>query len=204
MDIPSWRQKLSMNLNKIITSNGGGIICLGKKFEHKENKIRQLLNQSFISSKKEGYDYSDVGFNYRFNAVSAGIAKSQFERLPDILQKKKDMILIYQDRLSKKCDFQEPTENSLPNNWMNTVVFNTKSDRNKVHEHLKHNLIESRLTYKPVNEIQWLKEEIKEKFKNSKYLYDRALSLPSGIALNKKHIDFICKQVIIALERSDK
>ncbi len=195
---------LSMNLNKIITSNGGGIISLGENFKCKEEKIRQLLNQSFISSKKEGYDYSDVGFNYRFNAVSAGIAMSQFERLPDILQKKKEINSIYQDNLSEKCSFQEPTENSLPNNWMNTVVFNTKSDRNKVHQHLRHNLIESRLTYKPVNEIQWLKEKIKEKFKNSKYLYDRALSLPSGITLNKKHIDFICKQVIIALDKSDK
>jgi perosamine synthetase len=190
---------MSMNLNKIITSNGGGIICLGKKFKDKEDKIRQLLNQSFISSPKEGYDYADIGYNYRFNAINAAIAKSQFSRLSYILQKKSEINLIYKDKLSEMCDFQESTDNSLPNNWMNTVVFKSKNDRNKVHKHLRTNLIESKLTYKPVNEIQWLKNEIKEKFKNSKCLYDRALSLPSGINLSKKDIDFICKNVKIGL-----
>ena len=191
---------MSMNLNKIVTSNGGGIISLGQKHKNKESKIRELLNQSFISSAKEGYDYNDLGFNYRFNAISAAIGKSQFTRLPEILEKKKIINLLYQHKLSKKCKFQKPTKNSLPNNWMNTVIFENKKTRDKVHKHLRDNNLESRLTYKPVNNIKWLKKEVSEKFTNAKYFYDRALSLPSGISLQENEIDFICKQVIIALK----
>ena len=195
---------MSMNLNKIITSNGGGIICLGEKFKNKESKIRQLLNQSFISSANEGYDYNDVGFNYRFNAISAAIAASQFSRLSKILEKKKKINLQYRYRLSEKCEFQKPTKNSLPNNWMNTVVFKNKNLRNQVYKRLTSNNIESKLTYKPVNEVRWLKNQISEKFPKAERLYDGAVSLPSGLGLSEKQIDYICDQVIIALEQSDK
>jgi len=195
---------MSMNLNKIITSNGGGIISLGKKLQHKEEKIRQLLNQSFISSQKDGYDYNDLGFNYRFNSISAAIAMSQFSRLSKILEKKKKINLQYRHRLSEKCEFQKPTKNSLPNNWMNTVVFKNKNLRNQVYKHLTSNNIESKLTYKPVNEVRWLKNQISEKFPKAERLYDGAVSLPSGLGLSEKQIDYICDQVIIALEQSDK
>tara|TARA_Y100000034_G_scaffold124926_1_gene173765 strand:- start:2650 stop:3771 length:1122 start_codon:yes stop_codon:yes gene_type:complete len=195
---------MSMNLNKIVTSNGGGIICLGEKFKHKEEKIRQLLNQSFISSRKDGYDYNDLGFNYRFNSISAAIAISQFSRLSKILEKKKKINLHYKHKLSEKCEFQKPTENSSPNNWMNTVVFENKNLRNRVHEHLTSNNVESKLTYKPVNEVRWLKNQISEKFPKAKRLYSRAVSLPGGLGLSEKQIDYICDQVIIALEQSGK
>jgi len=192
---------MSMNLNKIITSNGGGIISLGKSFKNKETKIRQLLNQSFISSASEGYDYDDVGFNYRFNAISAAIAISQFSRLFEILEKKKAINLSYRDKLSEKCEFQKPTKSSRSNNWMNTVVFKNKNLRNRVHKHLKNNNIESKLTYKPANQIKWLKGRISEKFPNAEYFYDRALSLPSGLGLNKKDIDFICDKILLSLKK---
>ena len=190
---------ISMNLNKIVTSNGGGAICLGKKLQHKEQKIRQLLNQSFVSSQKEGYDYNDLGFNYRFNSISAAIATSQFSRLPKILEKKKKINLQYKHRLSERCEFQKPTKNALPNHWMNTVVFKNKNLRNQVHKHLTINNIESKLTYKPENQVMWLKNQISEKFPKADSLYSRAISLPSGLGLSEKQIDYICNQVINAL-----
>ena len=153
-----------------------------------------------MSSQKDGYDYNDLGFNYRFNSISAAIAISQFSRLSKILEKKKKINLHYKHRLSEKCEFQKPTKNSLSNNWMNTVVFKNKNLRNRVHKHLTSNNIESKLTYKPVNEVKWLKNQISEKFPAAKHLYNRAVSLPSGLGLSEQQVDYICNQVIIALE----
>jgi len=101
---------ISMNLNKIITANGGGIVCLGKNFQDKESKIRHLLNQSSTFSNKDGYDYSDLGFNYRFNSINASIAVSQFKRLSSILQKKSKINSLYKQRLSQYCKFQETSK----------------------------------------------------------------------------------------------
>ena len=191
---------ISLNLNKIITSNGGGIVCLGKKFQNKESKIKQLLNQSSIFSSKHGYDYNDIGFNYRFNSINAAIALSQINRLKSILTKKRLINSYYKKRLSEYLRFQEPTEGSVTNNWMNIILFNTQNQRDKTNEHLRSNNIESRIMYKPANEIKWLQSDKSKKFINAKNLYKKSLSLPSGLNLSKKQIDYICDQVIITLE----
>tara|TARA_Y100000401_G_scaffold117239_1_gene125265 strand:- start:2257 stop:3351 length:1095 start_codon:yes stop_codon:yes gene_type:complete len=190
----------SLNLNKIITSNGGGIVCLGKKFQNKESKIKQLLNQSSIFSSKHGYDYNDIGFNYRFNSINAAIAFSQINRLKSILAKKRLINSYYKKRLSGHLRFQEPTEHSVTNNWMNVILFNTQNQRDKANEYLRSNNIESKIMYKPANEIKWLQDNKSKKFINARNLYKKSLSLPSGLSLSKKTIDFICDKVLFSLE----
>jgi len=191
---------ISLNLNKIITANGGGIICLGKKFQNKESKIKQLLNQSSIFSDKCGYDYNDIGFNYRFNSINAAIALSQIKRLKSILTKKRLINSYYKKRLSGYLRFQEATEGCITNNWMNMILFNTKKERDKTNEYLRSNNIESKIMYKPANEVKWLQNHESKKFTNAKNLYQKSLSLPSGLSLNKKTIDFVCDKVLSSLE----
>ena len=54
--------------------------------------------------------------------------------------------------------------------------------------------------YKPANEIKWLQDHKSKKFINARDLYKKSLSLPSGLSLSKKTIDFICDKVLFSLE----
>ena len=76
----------SFNLNKIITSCGGGAIF--SSITEDIEKSKNLINQNKISNK---YDYHGIGFNYRMGSINSALLLSQAKRLDEILKRKEEI-----------------------------------------------------------------------------------------------------------------
>jgi perosamine synthetase len=180
----------SFNLNKIVTSCGGGAIF------SEDRKIietcRTLCNQS---KKGPGYDYFNVGYNYRMGSINASILMSQISRIEKILERKKEIKLTYQDLLAgQEISYQKVEHRSVSNDWVVVAKFLDKTARDKIHKNLIENNIESKLIFKPASSVEWTQREYKlSPMKVSSKIFDTTLILPSSTKISQKQIEKVCK-----------
>ena len=189
----------SFNLNKIITGSGGGAI-----FSKNNDLIKSAIHKINQCKVGNGYDYSDVGYNYRINALSAILVKSQLLRIDDILSAKETITNTYKAYLENNSNikFQKKTEYSKHNNWLNVVKFISNSMRDEVHKRLTSHGFETKLPFTNATCVKWIKKsyDYKEN-KISKNLSQTLLALPSSINLDVEKIEKISKLIISEVKK---
>ena len=182
----------SFNLNKIITSLGGGAITLNNNKFNKE-RINLLINQN---KKGTEYDFYGIGYNYRINSINASVGYSQLLRISEILKKKQQILEWYKEELSHLVKFQKIQEKSTSNNWLIVVKFKNAEAKKNILEALRNKSIEAKGVYKPAPEIKWIIDAgYATKCNNASDFYKTTLSLPSGLALKREDIKLICKEI---------
>jgi len=180
---------ISFNINKIITSGGGGIIlCKKKKISE---KIRYLVNQA--KNDNINFIHDEVGYNYGLSNINAAIGCAQIENIKKILILKRNLNLIYKKEFSNKTTYsilEEPIY-SRSNYWINIVDLKTLNKKKNFLKTLLKNNIEARPVWK-CNHLQ------KPYIDCETYKIDEALKiennylcLPSSYFLKKKKINKI-------------
>ena len=190
---------LSFNTNKINTTLGGGALIVKDKLE--KTKILKLASQNKIIN--EDFKHDGLGYNYRMNDFAAYIASLQIKKITQELSLKKRIYDSY-NRVFEDFDFCSllPTKTrniELPNRWMNCLVFNEDSIKIKVEELLKKNNIEIRSLWFPLHKQGYLKDFLYIGNKESEYLFNNGICLPSGVKINEELI-----KMIISLIKSVK
>ena len=93
---------LSFNINKIITSGGGGIILTNsKKIALKAQYLADQAKDDPIR-----FIHNSVGYNFRLTNIHAAIGLAQFENIKEILNKKKRKHLEYIKHFKKNKNIQ--------------------------------------------------------------------------------------------------
>ena len=180
---------ISFNINKIITSGGGGIIlCKNKKISE---KIRYLVNQA--KNDNINFIHDEIGYNYGLSNINAAIGCAQIENIKKILILKRNLNLIYKEEFSNKTTYsilEEPIY-SRSNYWINIVDLKTLNKKKNFLKTLLKNNIEARPVWK-CNHLQ------KPYIDCETYKIDEALKiennylcLPSSYFLKKKKINKI-------------
>ena len=173
---------LSFNGNKIITTGGGGAILTNNKKLYKKG-----LSLSKISRKKNNdwtYDYESIGFNYRMPGLNASLGISQLNKLNFLLNKKKKIFQYYEKKFSNETDFKliHPIKNSRSNHWLNSIIIN-KSNlklRNRILKEINKKKISVRPIWKLMKKINYLSRYPSMDLKNSAYIENKIISLPSS------------------------
>lgn len=116
---------LSFNGNKIVTTGGGGAIItndpeLGRLGKH----------LSTTAKRKHAYEYvhDQVGYNYRLPNINAALGCAQLERLPEMVERKRNLAVRYQDSfrdLEGVRVFIEPKE-ARSNYWLNALILDSE------------------------------------------------------------------------------
>ena len=83
---------LSFNGNKLVTTGGGGAILtndeeLGRRAKHLTTTAKLPHKWSFV--------HDEVGYNYRMPNINAALGCAQLERLPDMLDRKRQLAQRY-------------------------------------------------------------------------------------------------------------
>ena len=86
----------SLHPRKIITSGEGGLLSCKSK-DHAE--IVRILRNHGLSEGEGKKEFTKAGFNYRLTDLQAALARSQFERLEEILVRRSALAEIYLDEL---------------------------------------------------------------------------------------------------------
>lgn len=114
---------ISFNGNKIITTGGGGMIIT----DHEElaRQAKHLTTTAKVAHKWD-YIHDRVGYNYRMPNLNASLGCAQLNRLPELLQSKRDLFEKYLEQICPIDGIKllsEPNDCSS-NYWLQTIILN--------------------------------------------------------------------------------
>lgn len=184
----------SFNGNKVITTGGGGMI-VGKN-KRKLDHIKFLVNQARDDS--TNYYHSEIGFNYRMTNIEAALGLAQSKRLNALLLKKKKLFKIYQKGLEglDHLHFQKSYNNSESSYWLVCIMFEDRIvNITKLQKELKARNIPSRRVFMPLTEFAPYKKSKQADLKNSYYIFENSLCLPSSTINHPGSISYTCKVI---------
>lgn len=176
----------SFSSPKIITTGQGGALITDDESLYK--KIKKIKD---FGREKGGTDWHDIiGYNFKFTDLQAVIGIEQMKKLPDRVQRKKQIYQLYVSELSniKSLEFIPTSRETSP--WFIDVYL---EDPAALMEFLKKHQVGSRPVYPPVNHQKIYANERKYPV-SQKYCY-RGLWLPSSSFLTDDQILHICKLI---------
>lgn len=195
----------SFNANKVITASSGGIIF--SKNEKDIEYIRFLSLQARIESE---YYHTDLGYNYRMTNIEAAILLAQFEKLEYFLSLKKNFYKIYYEYFKNYFDIlylQKDTNNSIPNYWLITIIFKNKIDIANLKAKLNDINIPTRRIFYPLPLMEFYKkyqivDNLEDFYKNSIYIYNYGINLPSSTKNSSESIEYTAKKIIELISKN--
>ncbi|PPK93272.1 dTDP-4-amino-4,6-dideoxygalactose transaminase [Nonlabens xylanidelens] len=185
---------LSFNLNKIVTTAGGGILVV-KTIEEKEKAI------SLATQAKENlnyYHHETVGYNYRIGHLNAGLGIVQLKKIGSNLKSKKVNFHFYSS-LFEDIDgvilHKEPSDDFVSNHWLSAILVDASKTggitREDIRLALEKDNIESRPLWKPMHMQPLYKDYPYYGNKVCETLFENGLCLPSGSNLTDADRDRI-------------
>lgn len=112
---------LSFNGNKIVTTGGGGAILtndgeLARRAKHLTTTARLPDRWNFL--------HDEVGYNYRMPNINAALGCAQLERLPAMLQRKRQLAERYRQAFAgfDGVRFLAEPPGTSSNYWLNAIV----------------------------------------------------------------------------------
>ena len=169
----------SFNGNKIITTGGGGMICTND--DKLAQRVRHLTTTAKVSKDYEFF-HDELGFNYRMPSVNAAVGLAQLEQLPEFLISKQTLANQYEAFFVNQSgvEFIKPIEGAISNNWLNAIAMKDRSDRDDLLAYLNTNNIQCRPIWTLLNKLPMYSDDVSDDLKNSKWLEDRIVNLPSS------------------------
>lgn len=187
---------LSFNGNKIMTTSGGGMLLT--HFRGTAERTRYLATQAREATLH--YEHREVGFNYRFSNVLAGLGIAQLRRLPTFIQRRRIIREIYRERLSgASITFQPSPGGSRPNAWLTAVLFDKPATAETVLKRLITINIEARPIWKPMH-LQPAFVGCESRLSGrADDLFARGICLPSGQTMSDEVCHMIAAEVLSAM-----
>jgi len=183
----------SFNGNKTITTGGGGMIAGSD--DRRMDHIRFAVNQARDESR--GYYHPEIGFNYRMTNIEASMGLAQMERLEGFLEKKNNMHKIYAEELGdiSGITLQKEYEGGKSSWWFNCISFSEERDLTSLQAKLKEGGVPTRRVFMPITEFSPYKDAAKGDMKNSQFIYERGLCLPSSTLNSEDDVKVACKKI---------
>lgn len=186
---------LSFNVNKIITTGGGGMILTKNLKTYKI--IKHLANQSKLDP--INFIHDQIGFNYSMPSINASIGIGQIKKINTILKLKKGIYKYYLSKFSKnkKIEFISVDQKNYSSNfWLNLVRFKNKNlNLNNIISKLKRRNIIARPIWFPLSLQTYNKNFQRFKTQDTKKIIKNVLCLPSGYDLTKKELQYIIEEI---------
>lgn len=170
----------SFNGNKIITSGGGGILVSKSEILLKEAK--HLTTTAKVPHPWE-YDHDKMGYNFRMPNLNAALALGQLESVKNKISSKVKIFKEYKAGSTemKLSMVNPPSETTTHwNHWLFSLFLEDKTERDLFLETTNHNGIMTRPIWRLASELPMYSECQKDDLKNSKYLVDRVVNIPSS------------------------
>ena len=171
----------SFNGNKIITAGGGGCIITNDKVLAK--KAKHLTTTAKVSHKWD-FNHDMTGYNYRMPNLNAALLMAQLENLNYFLKNKRKIAKKYEVFFKKnKYNFFKEPKNSKSNYWLNSIILKDKKQQKKFLEETNSNKVMTRPIWKLMNKLPMFKDAQCGYLKNSYWLFERVVNIPSSVTL---------------------
>ena len=172
---------ISFNGNKIITAGGGGCILTNNKILAK--KAKHITTTAKIPHKWD-FNHDMTGYNYRMPNLNAALLIAQVENLNYFLRNKRELAKKYQTFFQDTdyIFFKEP-KYCKSNYWLNSIILKNKIERDQFLNKTNSNGVMTRPIWKLMNKLPMFKNAQSNNLKNSKWLCERVVNIPSSVIL---------------------
>jgi len=172
---------MSFNGNKIITAGGGGCIITDDK--SLAEKAKYLTTTAKIPHKWD-FNHDIVGYNYRMPNLNAALLVAQLEQLNNFIINKRNLANKYEVFLKNiNFDFLKEPKDSKSNYWLNSIILKNKKQRDKFLDETNSNGVMTRPIWTLMNKLPMFKDSQCDDLKNSKWLDERVVNIPSSVTL---------------------
>ena len=172
---------ISFNGNKIITAGGGGCIITNEKVLAK--KAKHLTTTAKVPHKWD-FNHDMVGYNYRMPNLNAALLVAQLEKLNGFITNKRNLANKYEAFFkSMNYDFFKELKDSKSNYWLNSIMLKDKNQRDKFLEETNSKGVMTRPIWTLMNKLPMFKDAQCDGLKNSNWLHERVVNIPSSPTL---------------------
>ncbi|SFR58021.1 MULTISPECIES: LegC family aminotransferase [Maribacter] len=170
---------LSFNGNKTITTGGGGMILTND--EHLARKAKHITTTAKIPHRWD-FKHDQIGYNYRMPNINAALGCAQLEKLPEILQNKRDLAQKYVGFFNNKsARFVTEPDNTSANYWLNSIVLENPNVRDEFLSATNDAGVMTRPIWKLMSSLPMFKKAQKGNLDNSIWLEERVINIPSSV-----------------------
>jgi len=172
---------ISFNGNKTITAGGGGCIITDDKVLAK--KAKHLTTTAKVPHKWD-FNHDMIGYNYRMPNLNAALLVAQLEKLNDFIANKRNLANNYETFFNNMdLNFFKEPKDSESNYWLNCIILKDKRQRDQFLEETNSNKIMTRPIWTLMNKLPMFKDAQCDDLKNSEWLYERVVNIPSSVRL---------------------
>lgn len=189
----------SFYANKVITTGEGGMVTFHQK--NYADIARNLKGLAFGDSNK--FMHKDVGYNYRMTNLQAAVGHAQFQKIEQIISRKRAIATHYSKRLASVEGLQLPVEKAYARNvfWMYHLVLTGRNHgrRSEVMRRLAQAGIETRETFIPYNlQDVFIKQGLvlPDACPRANTVAYAGFYLPSGVELSEAELDHVAARFI--------
>jgi len=185
---------LSFNINKIITTGGGGMVITKSKKYYKV--IKHIANQSKKDPIK--FIHDQIGFNYAMPSINAAIGINQIKNIKKIIIKKKSINRLYQDKFKNTAsiNFLSDSKKNNVNFWLNLIQFDFKTNcTEKIVKYLNKKKISVRPVWYPLSQQPYNKKYYRYKTDDTLQIIKNVICIPSGSDLQPSQQKYIIREI---------
>ncbi len=188
----------SFYANKIITTGEGGMIVTNR--EEVAERARRLKDQAY--SREKRFLHTDLGFNYRMTNIQAAIGLAQFEKIDELIERRRKNARLYSELLAGVEGVRLPIEKEWAKSvyWMYSILIEDEfgMSRDELQVKLRENGIDTRAFFIPMNQqpaFENLGLFDGESYPVSEDISKRGMYLPSGSGLKEEEISAVCTAI---------
>ena len=183
----------------MVTGEGGIFLTNNSKIYE---KVIQYSEHGRSSDPDKSFWIEEIGFKYKISNLQAALGLAQFERIDELINKKRLIFSWYEKRLKniEGIDLNKETSGAKSIYWMSSFVMrkNFGVSRDELIKRLKIEGIDTRPVFPTISKYpMWYS---KYKNKNAQEISQNGINLPSGHNLSEEHIDHICNILVKHLE----
>ena len=188
----------------ITTGEGGMILTNNDKLYQRLKLFRThgITRDDKLMTKNDGpwyYEQLDLGFNYRITDIQCALGISQMDKLPEFLNRRKNIAARYNEAFADNDNIQIPyQESGCDNAWHLYVIRIKNGKRKEVFEKLRKAGIGVNVHYIPVYQHPYYRNHgYKDTIcSNAEEYYKECISLPLYPGLKDEEQGYVIKKVL--------
>ncbi len=186
----------SFHGTKTITTGEGGIFVTNDANLYE--KVLTLSNHGRERSQTKQFWADTIGFKYKMSNIQAAIGCAQIERIDELIDRKRDILKYYRERLECLPGILMNPESvgNVNGAWMPTAVFGkaTGITRDKIQAALRSENIDARVFFHPLSSLPMFED--RESNVNAWDIPNRAINLPSFHDMTDRELSIIVDVIV--------
>jgi perosamine synthetase len=178
-----WVSVLSFNLNKIVTTGGGGAVLTDD--EWLAERVRHLVTTARVKDPPWEVSHDAIAWNHRISMLAAALGYAQVQRLESLVAAKRALARAYEKAFASIPNvlFHDEPEGTVSNFWLPSIVV-PEEQRTPLLTALNAAGIGARALFTPIDQLK--PHQRKPHCPMADAGYRRTVCLPGGIELAKR------------------